>query len=103
MHLPQALWYRSELAFLVRLRFIDKGFKVNADNCNNKVLKPYMKNDVPRLFSGRENDIVLHQDSVSSHSARKTIKFLNERRLNYISPAEWMPKSRGAAKIDYGI
>ena len=67
-------------------QFIDKGVKINADYYINKVLKPFIKKDVPRLFPGFERDMVFHQDSASSHTARKTTKFLNESKVNYITP-----------------
>ena len=46
---------------------------------------------------------MFHQDSASSHTARKTIDFLNKHKVKYIAPAEWMPKSPDAAPMDFGI
>ena len=53
--------------------FIDRGINVNADYHINKVLKPFLAKAVPRLFPGREGDLLLHQDLASSYMAKKTI------------------------------
>ena len=85
------------------LRIINKGVKVNADYYIGHVLKPFIEKDVPRLFPGRVGEMVFHQDSASSHSARKTLDFLQKRRVQYITPSEWMPKSPDCAPMDYGL
>lgn len=85
------------------LFFINKGVKVNAKYYIHKVLKSFLKKDVPRLFPGRENDMVFHQESACSHTAKMTINFLIKCKMNYITPAEWMPKSPDAAPMDFGI
>ena len=85
------------------LRIINKGVKVNADYYIDHVLKPFIEKDVPRLFPGRAREMVFHQDSASSHTARKTLDFLQKRQVQYITPSEWMPKSPDCAPMDYGI
>ena len=85
------------------LRIINKGVKVNADYYIGHVLKPFIEKDGPRLFPGRAREMVFHQDSASSHTARKTLDFLQKRRVQYITPSEWMPKSPDCAQMDYGI
>lgn len=86
------------------LRIIDRGVKVNSDYYINKVLKPFLDKDVPRMFpAGKEKDMVFHQDSASSHTAKKTIEYLKKRKTKFITPDEWMPKSPDAAPMDYGI
>ena len=73
------------------LRIINKGAKVNADYYIGHVLKPFIEKDVPRLFPGRARKMVFHQDSASSHTARKMLDFLQKCRVQYITPSEWMP------------
>ena len=85
------------------LRIINNGVKVNADYYIGHVLKPFIEKNVPRLFPGRAREMVFHQDSASSHTARKTLDFLQKRRVQYITPSEWMPKSPDCAPMDYGI
>ena len=67
------------------LQIINKGVKVNADYYIGPVLKPFIEKDVPRLFSGLALEMVFHQDSASSHTARKTLDFLQKRRVQYIN------------------
>ena len=83
--------------------FNNKGVKVNADYYIGHVLKPFIEKDVPRLFPGRAREMVFHQDSASSHTARKTLDFLQKRLVQYMTPSEWMPKSPDCAPMDYGI
>jgi hypothetical protein len=47
-----------------------------------------MKNDVPRLFPGREKEIIFHQDSASNHTDAKTKEFFKERKVKYVTPEE---------------
>ena len=83
--------------------FIDKCIKVNADYHINNVLKLFLAKDAPRLFLGREGDMVFNQDSASCHTAKKTIVFLNKRKAKYIAPAEWRCKSSDAVPMENGI
>ncbi|CAF4212456.1 unnamed protein product [Rotaria sordida] len=86
------------------LRFVAPGTKVNSNCYINKVLKPFLTRDVPRLFpKTRKIKWFFHQDSVPSYTARETISFLDENKINYIKPEEWMPNSPDAAPMDYSI
>ena len=67
------------------------------------MLKPFLDNDVPRLFPDDPESMVFHQDSASSYTARATIKFLKNNNVNFIEKEEWMPKSPDAAPMDFGI
>ena len=40
-------------------------------------------------------------DSLPSHSAKDTIKFLDKHKVNFIKPNEWLPNSPDAASCDY--
>lgn len=48
-------------------------------------------------------DYIFHQDNAPSHRAKSTIKWLNENRIRFIKPSEWMPDSPDAAPLDYSI
>ena len=86
------------------LRFIAPGVKVNANYYINNILKPFLSRDVPRLFPRKERKKwFFHQDSAPSHTAKETINFFNEKKINYIKPEEWMPSSLDAAPMDYSI
>lgn len=80
------------------LIFINKGVKVISKYNILNVLKPFLKKDVPCLFTGRENDTVFHQASASSLTAKMTIDFLKKHKVSYVTS-----KSPDAAPIDFGI
>ncbi|CAF1008388.1 unnamed protein product [Rotaria sordida] len=86
------------------LRLVAPGTKVNSNYYINKVLKPFLPRDVPRLFSKKQKrKWYFHQDSAPSHTSKETIQYLNENKINYIKPEEWMPASPDAAPMDYAI
>ena len=89
----------------LRQDVLDKGEKVSAKYYIGKVLKPFLKKKkmFHAFFPGRENATVFHEDSASSHTTKMTIDFLNRIKGNYITPAEWMPKSPDPAPLDVGI
>ena len=45
----------------------------------------------------------LRFESLSSHTARMTIQFLKKINVNFIDKEKWLPKSPGAAPMDFGI
>lgn len=87
-----------------RTTFFNKGAKINAKYYKGKVLKSFLKKRCPRFFTGRENGLVFHWDSASSHTAKVTIDFLKKHNVNYITLVEWIPKKGpGAASMDIWI
>lgn len=86
------------------MRFVEPGTKINSDYYINHILKPFLSNDLPRLFPDNEKKkMVYHHDSAPTHTLKKTIDFMNESMMNYVKPEEWMPKSPDAAPMDYAI
>lgn len=86
------------------IRFVKPGVKINSDYYINHILKPFLSRDVPRLFPGNEKrKMIFHQDSAPSHVSKKTINFLNQSKISFIKPEEWMPKSPDAAPMDYAV
>ena len=67
------------------------------------MLKPFLDNDVPRIFPDDPESMVFHQDSASSHTARATIHFLKNNKVHFIDKEEWLPKSLDGAPMDFGI
>ena len=92
MHLHLVLWFRLVSIFVARHPWFSS---------MKEVLKLFRKKMFHAFFL--ENDGAFHQDSASSHTAKMTIDFLKRNRVNYITPAEWMPKSPDAAPMDFGI
>ena len=87
-----------------KLRFVEPGAKINSDYYINNILKPFLRQDVSRLFPGKEKiNMVFHQDSAPSHTSEKMTRFLNNCKINYVKPEEWMPSSPDAAPMDYSV
>jgi histone-lysine N-methyltransferase SETMAR len=86
------------------LRFVQPGAKINSQYYITKILKPFLSHDLPRLYPESEKiKPVFHQDSAPSHTSKATITYLNESKINYVKPEEWMPKSPDVAPMDYAI
>ena len=79
------LWTGVSYYGKTSLNSFNKGVKVNADYYINKVQKPFLTTDIPRMFHGRGKEIVFHQDSTISRTAKKTIYF---RKVKFITPIE---------------
>ncbi|CAF5219988.1 unnamed protein product, partial [Rotaria magnacalcarata] len=75
------------------LRFVKSNTKINSDYYINKILKPFLLRDVPRLYPNKEKSRpIFHQDSAPSHVSKKTIAYLEKCKVKYVKPEEWMPK-----------
>lgn len=48
------------------VRFVKPGAKINSDYYINKVLKPFIRRDIPKLYPN--GDYLFHQDSAPSHT-----------------------------------
>ena len=71
------------------LRIIDRVVKVDSRYNVQQVLNPFIDEDVPQFFPGASSrNMVFHQDSAASHTAKNTLNFLDGRNINYISPDE---------------
>ena len=65
------------------------------------VLRPNLCRDVPRLFGKDASKAVLHIDSEASHTCQKTVQWLNENRIKYITKGQWMPNLPKEFPMDY--
>ena len=77
---------------------IPKGVKVNLQFYIDKVLKPFIKNDAPKMFRGDQI-----KDSASSHTSKQTLAYVRKQNMNFVTPQEWMHKSPDAALMDFAI
>lgn len=69
----------------------------------DRVLKPLFRRDVPRLYPGEEKKVILHVDSAPAHIHHETIKWLQDREINFITKEEWMANSPDLAPMDYAV
>ena len=84
-----------------RLYVVPKAAKVNADLFIKLILKPKMLVDIPKLFIADAGKVILHMDSASSHTAKKTIKWLESHHINFIRKEEWLANSPEVSPMDF--
>lgn len=54
-----------------RMRFVEKGAKINSGYYINKVLRPIFEEDNPKLFGKDTSEVIFHYDSAPSHTHKK--------------------------------
>ena len=47
--------------------------------------------------------MIHHQDNAPTHASAKILGFIDESKINYVKPEEWMPKSADAAPMEYAV
>ena len=57
--------------------------------------------DIPKLYGMEASRVVLHMDSASSHTAQKTVQWLESRKIKFIPKEEWLPNSPELSPMDY--
>jgi hypothetical protein len=82
-----------------KLRIVEKGAKINSVYYIENILKPFLAEDIPRLYP--KNDYIFHQDSAPAHSSKITIRFLKDNQIKFIISEEWTPQSPDNAPMDY--
>ena len=93
------VWVAMSANGLSRPLFIDSNVKINHQVYIDKVLKPFIRVDLPKLYP--DGDYVFQQDSAHSHRSNKVAQFLKEKKIKYLPPQEWMANSPDAAPCDY--
>lgn len=93
------VWIGISAKGCTQVRFVKPGAKINSDYYIEKILKPFIRKDIPKLYPNR--DFLFHQDSAPSHVSKKTLKFLRDNNIPFITPSEWMPNSPDCAPLDY--
>ena len=68
-------------AGVTRPIFVEPGSVISSEYYINKVLKPFIKDVNQRLYPN--GDWKLHQDSAPSHTAKKTLEFLREQKIDF--------------------
>ena len=67
-------WAEVSFHGKTEIQTIPKGVKVNLQFYIDKVTKPFINHDAPRMFPGDQiKDMVFHQDSASSHTSKQTL------------------------------
>ena len=83
------------------LRFVRPGIKINSDYYIEQILKPFLKQDIPKLYP--DKNYILQQDSAPSHSSQKTQNFLKSENIKFIPTEKWTPYSPDNSPMDYFV
>ena len=78
--------------------FVDPGAKINSDYYIEHCLKPLIAEGKILYPNG---DWKFHQDSAPAHTAKKTLEFLRQTNINFITPDQWTPCSPDLSPCDY--
>ena len=57
--------------------------------------------DLPKLYGKEAHEVVLHMDSVTSHTAQLTIQWLEAHGFKYITKDQWMPNYPEISPMDF--
>jgi hypothetical protein len=68
----------------------------------NEILKPIVEKDIPRLYPGEEQKVILHFDSATSHTTPEVYEYLDHHNVKYIRKEEWLSNSPDLSPMDYG-
>ena len=92
---PRSIMFAAGFSWRGQTRFyaIPKDSKMTGEVLIKSVLRPILFRDVPRLYGKDASKVVLHMDSATSHTCQKTVQWLNDNRIKYITKDQWMPNS----------
>lgn len=93
------VWIGISANGCTKVRFVKPGAKINSKYYIDNVLKPFIREDIPKLYPN--GVFTFHQDSAPSHTAKMTLKFLNENKITFITPSQWLPNSPDVAPLDF--
>ena len=83
--------------------FVPNDAKVNNEVFIKSVLEPLFEYDVPRLYPGQEKKVILHMDSAGAHVHANVVKWLCNRKINFIPKEEWFANSPDLSPMNYGM
>ena len=84
---------------------VPKKVKVNADYYIDKVLKPLLEVNLPKLYPGELHKVTVHHDAATSHTAKKTVAYAGDLKsrlgISIIPKADISVKSPDASPMDF--
>ena len=93
------VWIGISANGCTKARFVKTGVKINTQYYINNVLKPFIKEDVPKLYPN--GDFLFQQDSAPSHRSKATQRYLREQKISFLTPEQWLANSPDCASLDY--
>ena len=100
---PQSITFAAGFSWRgqTRLYPIPNDSEMTGEVFIKSVLCPILFRDVPRLYRKDASKVVLHIDSARSHTCQKTVQWLNDNRIKWITKDQWMPNSPKGSPLDY--
>ena len=95
------VWLGISANGCTKLRFVEPGVKINSVYYQQKIIKPFIEEDLPKLYP--DGEYLFHQDSAPSHTSKSTINYHNQMNVKFIPPDKWLPNSPDAAPLDYFV
>jgi len=68
----------------------------------NKILKPIVEKNIPRLNSREKQKVIHHFDFATSHTTPAMYEYLDDQNEKYIRKEERLSNSPDLSSIDYG-
>lgn len=94
------VWAGISMNGKTNIIFVDPGTKINRHYYINRILVDFI--DMARVLYPKRN-FIFHQDSAPSHTAKDTLKYLYKRRVDFITPEKWLPKSPDLVPMDFFV
>jgi hypothetical protein len=92
------VWVGMSHRGLTKPIFVKPKAKINAEYYQHHILTPFLKNSAS-LYP--QKNFIFHQDSAPAHKAKTTLKFLQDKEINFLPPSQWPPNSPDAAPCDF--
>ena len=84
-----------------RLYIVKGDAKINGQYFLEKILKPMMLFDIPRLYGADADKVILHMDSAPSHTSRVAYNWLDSNGIKYFTKEQWLANSPEVSPMDF--
>ena len=83
--------------------FVLSEAKVNSHFYVDKVLRPILQKDIPRLYGKLAKKVTLHHDPAPPHTSFFTYNSIVEMAFNFITKEEWSANSPDISPMDFSL
>ena len=80
---------------------IVENIKINNEVFLKEVLIPIWKEDIPRLYPGEENKVILHMDGARAHFHPNVVQWLETNEIKYVLARYWPTNSSDLSPMEY--
>ena len=83
--------------------FVPPEAKVNSQFYVDKVLRPILQKDIPRLYGKLAKKVTLHHDSAPAHTSFFTYNSIVKMGFNFIAKEDWPANSPDISPMDFSL